>query len=383
MDERKMILEMLKEGQITSEEAIRLLDALGAQDKGKGKPGKHEKLFTFDADKAKEGWEEVEKTIGGFVSNLANTVTNIFDEDLVFNFKSAFDSFTRRDERAMPAEGKVELEVFNKNGRIEILPTEEDTLVFESKVFHKNLEVAEDTRFYDIIEENGRIVYRAHENEELKRKFYVEVKLFVPKESLSRLELNTTNAALSVEGLQADDIRLITKNGKITAKQMSGDRLRMESSNARLELADSQINQVDLKTSNGKVTLEEIEADSIVVNTSNARIETAKLHAESISLSTSNGTVISTDIASERLEEGHFTCTNGKIELAFDEMNKEAELDLHTSMGNIDLQLPLALLYESNPSQNAKSVKAHTENYSPENGVSIFARTSNGNITLR
>ncbi len=36
MDERKMILEMLKEGQITSEEAIRLLDALGAQDKGKG-----------------------------------------------------------------------------------------------------------------------------------------------------------------------------------------------------------------------------------------------------------------------------------------------------------------------------------------------------------
>ena len=60
MDERKMILEMLKEGQITSEEAIRLLDALGAQDKGKGKPGKHEKLFTFDADKAKEGWEEVE-----------------------------------------------------------------------------------------------------------------------------------------------------------------------------------------------------------------------------------------------------------------------------------------------------------------------------------
>lgn len=384
MDERKMILDMLKEGKITSEEAIRLLDALSARGEGKKtQQTRHEKLFSFDMDKAKEGLEEFEKTVGGFVNNLVGTMNNMFDDDMVLNFKGKFDTFTQRDEREVPEGETRELEIFNKNGRVEILPSDENKIVIESRIHHKNLEVGEGTRFYDIIEENGRIVYRVQENIALQKKYYVEVKLFVPKNVLSSLEMNTSNASLSVEGLEVADVRLTTKNGKITAKQMKGERLSMESSNARLELFESEIAHVDLKTSNGKVTIEEITADEIVVNTSNGRIASRKLDANSIALNTSNGTVLGEDIKTERLEEGHFTCSNGKIELDFDELNKEVDLDLHTSMGTIDLQLPVALLYESNPSQYAKSVKAHTENYSEGNGLALFARTSNGNISLK
>ena len=384
MDERKMILDMLKEGKITSEEAIRLLDALGAKSEPKKSgPSKQERLFTFDADKAKEGWDEFEKTVGGFVNNIVGTMSNMFDEDMILNFKGKYDSFTRRDEREVPEGETRELEVTNRNGRVEVLPTDEDKIVIESTIHHRNMDVAEDTRFYDIIEENGRIVYRVQENPDLLKKYYVELKLFIPKNALSSLSLDTTNARLSVEGLEVDKVHLTTKNGKIIAKQIKGDTLCMESGNARLELFDSEVTHVEMKTSNGRVVLEDIVADDITVNTSNGRVATRNLDAQTLSLKTTNGTVIGEHLISERLEDGHFSTSNGKVDIAFDAFEKEVELDLHTTMGSIDLQLPVALLYESNPSQKAKSVKAHTQNYTAGNGLSLFARTSNGNISLR
>lgn len=380
MDERKMILEMLKDGNITSEEALRLLDALNQSTETKKTASKHEKFFTFDMDKAKEGLEEVEKSVGGFISNLVNTV---FDDDFVFSIKGKYDSFTKVEERQVHEGETKELQIYNKNGRIELLPTDDDKIIIESKIFHKSLQVNELTRFYNIIEEEGKFVYRANDSADTDKKYYIEVKLFVPKEALHSLTLETSNAPLSVEGLACAEVTLVTRNGKVNVKQMLSDTIRMETSNQRLELAQSQVKKADLKTSNGKVTLEEIVADEVFVNTSNGRIDTRDVDCVNLVLNTSNSTLLADEIATERLEEGHFTCSNGKIALTFKEIHKEVDLDLHTSMGTIDLQLPLPLLYESNPSQYAKSVKAHTEGYTEENGLSIFARTTNGSISLR
>ena len=382
MDERKMILDMLKDGKITSEEALRLLDALNFDPEAKKtkSQSKHEKLFTFDMDKAKEGLEEVEKSVGGFISNLVNTV---FDEDFVFSVKGKYDSFTKREERTVNEGEKKELSVYNKNGHIEVLPTEDDKIVIESKIYHKSLQVSELTRFYNIIEEEDKLMYRVTDSTDTDKKYYVEVKLFIPKNALHTLILETSNAPVSVDGLNVANVTLITKNGKITAKQLESENIRMESSNARLELAQTKAAAIDMKSSNGKVTIEEIVADTISVNTSNGRIASRDIDCVNLTLNTSNSTVLADEIQTERLDEGNFTCSNGKIALSFKEIHKEVDLDLHTTMGTIDLQLPLPLLYESNPSQYAKSVKAHTQGYSEGNGLALFARTTNGSIVLK
>lgn len=378
MEDKKMILDMLKEGKITTEEALRLMDAIDSNDSKKKTP--HERLFSFDADKAKEGLEELEKNVGGFISNVVN---NLFDEDFVLSLKGKYDSFTQRHEIAL-GEEKKELNILNRNGSVELVPTEDNTIVMESKIFHKNLTVDEESRFFNIIEEDNRISWRVQEIPDLEKKYYVTLKLFVPKEALSALDIETSNASVHVEGIDCETVRLVSKNGRISAKQLNGESLEMASANARLELAQSKLKNADLKTSNGKVTLEEIEADILTVQTSNGRIASRDLNTIQLTLNTSNGTVIGDAIHSERLEEGRFTCSNGKIVLELKDVKRPVDLDLNTTMGTIDLQLPLSLVYESSPAGGAqRSVKATSPDYELGNGMAIFARTSNGSIILK
>lgn len=379
MDERKMILDMLKAGDITTEEAIRLLEAVDGKKESTKKNANHERLFQFDAEKAKEGWTEIEKSLGGFVSNFVNAV---FDEDFVFSLKGKYDSFVKTQKFNISEADHKEIRIDNKNGRIEILPTEGEDITIESKISHKNMEVTDKTVFYHLNEENGTIAFESALSPEMEKKCFVDLKLFVPQNQLDVVNLITTNNGITVDGLHAKEMHFETKNAKISAKNLEGEKLVMKNSNARFELAQSKVKVIDLKTTNGKVSVEEVSGQHLAVHTSNGRIATRDIAFEEVSLNTSNGTVIAEEFKTEALKEGIFTCTNGKIDIQCADLSKEVSLDLHTTNGNIDLELPLPLLYESNPSQLSSSVKAHTDNFTKENGIELFARTSNGSIVI-
>lgn len=378
MDERKMILEMLKEGNITTEEAIRLLDAIDGKKEDK-KQAPREPLFQFDAEKAKEGWTEIEKSVGGFVSNFINTV---FDEDLVFSLKGKYDSFIRTEKFPLPESEDKSVFVTNKNGRIEVLPTEGEEVVVESKIYHRGIEVNDKTEFFKVTEEENTLRYEIVLTPEMEKKSYVDLKLFIPKQKFTEINLVTSNSGINVDGIHAENMHFETKNSKVSVKNVTGDTLTMKNANARFELAQSNVKEIELKTSNGKVTLEELTGEHLSVHTSNGRVATRDLDFADMSLNTTNGTVLVEDLKTERMKEGIFTCSNGKIDVQLEELQKEVALDLHTTNGSIDLDLPLPLLYESNPSVNARSVKAHTDNFTKEEGIELFARTSNGSIVI-
>ena len=82
-----MILSMLEEGKITSEEAIRLLEAIEETETSIGEEEVKEKDKTVDMEKAKVKMKEFEKVIkeqgkkvGNLGADLGNKISGFFNE---------------------------------------------------------------------------------------------------------------------------------------------------------------------------------------------------------------------------------------------------------------------------------------------------------------
>jgi DUF4097 and DUF4098 domain-containing protein YvlB len=154
---------------------------------------------------------------------------------------------------------------------------------------------------------------------------------------------------------------------------------------------------MDVKTSNGDLELNDIEGESISLTTSNGRMVLQQVYANTISCRTSNGKIFGTLEASEtRLTtsnggiEINITCTftakyyletsNGAIELTIPRTdNLGYEVDLDTSLGSIDINLP-EITYSINQRTRkiAKTVGFETKPIK----INIQADTSIGDIEI-
>ncbi len=171
------------------------------------------------------------------------------------------------------------------------------------------------------------------------------------------------NYAVSLDiSLPADaeiDLDLLTSNGEIT-------------------LADIEGGTIVVESSNGALTFDEVHAESVTGRTSNGRIQ-GKLEAETVTLATSNGAIDLTlpcTITSEYILD----TSNGGIDLSVSRASTVGyDLDLDTSLGSIDINLP-SLSYTRN--DRTRKI-AKTTGFSEKTvQVTIQAETSIGSIDV-
>lgn len=411
-DEKLMILTMLEEGKITSQEAIKLLEALEETDYFMDYGTNEDEEKSINLEQAKENLiEALEKNIedrkekieniGIDIGNkLANAFNNLFGTGNLFNLSGNYKVINTQLEKDISHLDEASLVVKSINGKIDVKSWGEDKLLIKITYRYKNNSFTQDNSFYELYEEDNRIIFKPLYTNNvmmdlslyLPQKHYKEISLTTSNGriqledlKLNLLTCNTSNASISLEDIVGENVDISTKNGKINLKDISSPILKAVSTNASIKLEDIESRDLMVATKNGRITLSHIAGEGITVKSSNGSIEADNLKGKVINLDTSNGKIICRDLDDGRIRELNLSTSNSTIDVEMNHLSKMGYYQLETSLGNINLDIP-GLVYKENKQIDLgmKKIIAHSINFNEDEEHFILnASTSNGSIKIR
>ena len=398
-EERMMILKMLQEGRINSDEAAKLLEALEAkqapQNAGfKGfnipKPPPHnyydevtrvrERINDWRKDLSKNyNQNDFDKMVDEFSAKAEkfgkNVTTAAFGvADKVVDFvgsivdTGAFNVFgncvtVEKDFEAVAAEG-MNLQLQATNGQIVIKKHQEDRILIKAKIRtpQANAESA--------------IVF-SNDNQT------VAVKLAKP---------DTYNLSVAYEVLvpvvKFNQIALETKNSKIYVEDTLSEEFVSVTRNAAIDLTGVNSGKIAVETKNAKVAVNYMIGKDISIGTTNSVIDIKNLMAEKLNAGNTCGKILLDNIqgyGDTSAVELNLKTRNADIKVNMnDTEDKGYKVKAQTSNGGINLLIP-SLLYRSAPRYEGmnRQAEAETDNYaSAAQKVNINAETTNGYIEV-
>lgn len=375
MSEKNKILELLEKGVITAAEAKDLLEAVDYEI-----PKKKGMNFSFDVDKAKEGIQNMGRSVGEFVSS---TFSDLFDRDFRFRMKGDFNRFKRIYEKEIAEDEVYRLDIENENGLTKIARGDVEKLTISTTVYYKNMLLDDSAQFFTIEEVDDLIRYRVADGK--KKDFYLEIEILLPEKMPAEVRLVTTNAPIFAKNLEIPKLTLWTANGRIEAKEITTDDAKFETANASISLERIAGGSVHALSSNGRIEAEELTLADFGARTSNGKIVADKMTVERLSLATTNGPVELTDLMTEKLDSVDLLSSNGKIDIFLGDLVRPIAFDFSTTGGNaqIDLAAEISADMREGSSRVEKHVKGHTSAFPDESTFAqIVAKTTNADITL-
>lgn len=375
MSEKNKILELLEKGVITAAEAKDLLEAVDYEI-----PKKKGMNFSFDVDKAKEGIQNMGRSVGEFVSS---TFSDLFDRDFRFRMKGDFNRFKRIYEKEIGEDEVYRLDIENENGLTKIARGDVEKLTVSTTVYYKNMLLDDSAQFFTIEEVDDLIRYRVADGK--KKDFYLEIEILLPEKMPAEVRLVTTNAPIFAKNLEIPKLTLWTANGRIEAKEITTDDAKFETANASISLERIAGSSVHALSSNGRIEAEELTLADFGARTSNGKIIADKMTVERLSLATTNGPVELTDLMTEKLDSVDLLSSNGKIDIMLGDLVRPIAFDFSTTGGNaqIDLAAEISADMREGSSRVEKHVKGHTSAFPDESTFAqIVAKTTNADITL-
>lgn len=174
------------------------------------------------------------------------------------------------------------------------------------------------------------------------------LKIFVPEDTIDKINVKTTNTKIAAVHLQVDELQLHTSNGRIEGKDIETSLFNLQSSNGKIELDNIQ-GDTNVRTSNGKITLENIIGE-VKANTNNAKLTLDSIQGN-VNVETTNGKVDLQNISGEITAKTNnaavsiaakgfdypmnLETSNGKITIISNKKPENATFDLRTNNGTI------------------------------------------------
>ncbi len=260
-EEKAKILNMVKEGKLTTEEALILLDELGKQDEAAKK--KEESLVNELSTVVKPGEEKkqeqtstnekVQSAKDKIFEFIDTAIQKIKDFDLDFNFGKSVDIthiFQQSDVYLK------ELDIDIANGSVKILPWDEKNVRIECDAKVYRVETPDDAR-----ESFLRDVIFSVEGQRLRficqqKWMKVNASLFIPQEAYDNVRIRLFNGSIESENLYTDKYRAKTANGKISMYGMTSRDVEVETANGKIDVQAGRIDEFDAETINGAITLQ-------------------------------------------------------------------------------------------------------------------------------
>lgn len=400
-EERMMILKMLQEGRINSDEAAKLLEALDekAQDpcfgprfRGYRPPRAAQHNYYDEVAKVRERiseWrrdlaknynqkdfdkmvDEFSEKAERFGKGLATAAFGVADKvvDFVGSIvdTSAFNIFgncvtVEKTYEAAAAEG-ANLELQAANGQITIKKHQEDRILINAKIRTPEADAA---NLLSFVNENGTVALKLAKPDVFNLSVSYEV--YVPAVKFNNLTLETKNGKICVEDTVSEVFACVTKNAAIDLAGVTSDR-------------------VSVDTKNAKVMASYLIGKDISISTKNAAINIKNLKAEKMQASTANGKILVENLQSYEnasdVELGLNT-KNADIKVNMnDSEDRGYKIKAKTTNGGINLLIP-DLLYRSAPTVEGSSRQAEAETGNFSNAaqrVHIYAQTQNGYIEI-
>jgi hypothetical protein len=318
-EDRKRVLNLLAEGKIDSDQAERLLDALGQSD------GVRDDI-TISRPSAVGQAERVHVTVEPETGSREGR-----DHD---------DTFT--------VDGPPRLEVENFNGRVEVTGDGPDDSV------RVKAEIGSPDRVDYRLEQEGNTI-----RVEAKRKGKLGIFQFIVMSRGNRIRVTVpTNADLTIH----------TSNGRITVRKIRGT-VYLRTSNGQIKLDDVN-GKIDSQTTNGRIEVAKVSGD-VDLRTSNDRI-TIEEASGTFSAVASNGS-IHFDGEFATGSENRLKTSNGSVKL---KLRGEPSLivDASTTNGTVNCSLPLAV--------QGLSGRKHLTGTIGSGDASVTLKTTNGSISV-
>lgn len=377
MEEKILILKMLEEGKITSEEALKLLDSL----EKRHDEIKHEERSTSEnklndaINKFSKKAEEFAERVGpDFITKIENVSMDFADAavnfaDNMVNFFS--NGFSNTDiyknvskNFSFPINNPENLNIKIKTQNLAItVDTSDNSEVYINMKLNLLEETTDIDKYITATSEDNMIII----NTDFPNKVWGKLEIKLPK-NIENFEIETSNSKCIIDDIKALSLCCNTSNGKI-------------------ELSDSSFKKLQAATNNGKIILSHCQASCAFLDTSNSSIEIENSSFDKLNSGTTNGNIYLSRFYSINLVEAIYELktTNGKITIAFPKDNKSAyKINANTTLGNINISgLESSYVIDRNDA-NMKSMASilSSSYHDADNKVSIEASTTNASINI-
>ncbi|MCX8129575.1 MAG: DUF4097 domain-containing protein [Clostridia bacterium] len=403
-EERLLILKMLEEGKISSEEAARLIDALGGSQKQssgenttrqqqqqqqqqqrqtsfqeevtKLRDKVHEWKKDFksnynqkDFDRMVEDFSTKAEKLG---KNVANTTFGIVDKvvDFVGSFvdTNAFNFFgnyptIEKSFEVVAVEG-MELNVEGVNNYIVVKKHSDNKILIKSKIKSPAKDAESILTFSD---EGNTITVKPAK--QMNFSISVSHEVFLPAVKFSKIRLESTNGRIYAEDSISGIFEAITKNSHIELMGVNSDKINVSTKNAKIQVNYVMGKDIDINTNNSVIDIKHIKAQNIKAVTMNSKI------------------LVENAQNFENCEEMNIflKTSNGGIKVNMNDMeNRGYKVKAQTTNGGINILIP-EMTYHNVNKQGIGGSSAEAEsigymNYSQK--VNINAETNNGYIEV-
>lgn len=286
-DEKKIILRMLKEGKITEEEAITLLDSIKDNNKPKND------FSQFESNIIEKITQAATK-----IGKKSQEMINSFDfEDINIKFNSNLEQKTKAErivsENIIGVENP-ELEITNRNGKIVVETWDNEEIEAKSDINYDERFVSSNHNFIKIQRQDNKVIIEPDYEKATPKHFDMNVKVSIPKRFFENITLSSTNANIEINNVETNNLVVESTNAKIKVKEIKSNNSTISSTNARISVDGIDGEELKINTTNGKIELNNLDTKKVELITTNGTILVANLKdkVERITASTNNGNIL-------------------------------------------------------------------------------------------
>ena len=317
-EEIELILKMLENGKITTEESAKLIEAIQ-------KPEEDEQYETVN---------EVMDNMADMTKHISEISARV-GKEIIDSFESASESHSDMDSRVLEGPINVDSDIFiSTTGKLRFSRIEDNDRNVRILVRMDKDDIA---RFDEIVKFSSGEVCRL-EVKDYDKPVHVEVLL--PAIQFNKIVGIGKNGRIEFDMINAESIELTSSNGKIVGKNTKAETIDIATTNAKIVIETCFGETLDVKTSNGKINISDCAfEDSIEVATSNGAINLIDTTTSCTNLVTANGAI---RLEGNKVNKCLLATSNGKIFIKSNEVYNDKVVDLMavTSQGDITVLVP-------------------------------------------
>lgn len=358
--EKLLVLNMLKEGKISEEEALRLLEAMG-ETKDVGEDSEN-KFKDFEENVVSKITNSLEKLF----KKTSETIQNIDLEDFNIGFGPSYGRYKSKIEKSQSLEiAEIEnpkLKIENINGRIEIYPWDNSFIDCIAKIYYDEKLLGPNHEFFKLEKIENEISIRPIFHSGGSQPFELNLQVSVPRRYYESLMVKSVNGGVDAGILDLGYLELETTNGKITLNSMSAEKSVIETKNAKVEIIDHNGKALSITNTNGKVII-------------------TGLYVNETEVKTINGSIAVQDISNVASKVATYT-TNGSIRVGIGSYVRGVKAQ-YEKMNKYSTKVVLSDRFTSIV-QDGKDVIGYTEGFTEEaeDSLRLFGSTVNGSINV-
>ncbi len=357
-EEKKIILRMLREGKITEDEALSLLESI----KDTKKKNDYSQFSGFDTTQFVEKFAQAAAKIGKETKEYIN---NFDFEDISIKFKSNLEQKNKA-ERVVTenilGEENPKLEVINRNGKINIYSWDNEEVEARADVRFDDRFVSQNYGFIKIEREDNKIIVRPDYDSTSARHFSMNITVAIPKKLFEEIKLESTNSSIDIKEIEANKLKVNSTNGTILLE------------NSVAEIAE-------VSSTNAQIAAKGISGHELQINTTNGRIVISDVNSSDIDIHTTNGTIVVNGIK-DNVRDINTSTNNGNISISIKDVFKPVKAKVKNHFKDIDTNNFADSIFANFVTEDGAMI-AYSDGYNENNDkLDIQASTYNGTINI-